>query len=90
MTIKELYYATVGERIQAIRNKDERIIYQAEALIAYIDELIDRKYCTMQDDARMIEELNKKLERNPEANARTNEALSYRMQVNRETKFKRG
>lgn len=90
MTVKELYYATVGERIQAIRNKDERTIYQAEALIAYIDELIDRKYCTMQDDARKIEELNKKLERNPAANARTNEALSYRMKVNRETKFKRG
>lgn len=90
MTIKELYFATMQERMFAKRNKDERTAYQAEALIAYIDELLDRKYCTMEDDARKISELNAKLERNPEANARTNEALAYRIQVNRETKFKRG
>jgi len=90
MTVKELYYATIGERIQAKRNKDERLVYQAEALIAYIDELIHRKYCAMEDDAKMIDDLNKKLEKNPEANARTNEALAYRIQLNKETKFKRG
>lgn len=88
MKIKELYYASIGEWVQAKKANDFVTMNQAESLVALIDELVFRQYCTLEDDSQKITELHHKLDMNKEAHHRTEKALAKRVRSNREGKFK--
>lgn len=88
MKIQELYYAAIQERISAKREGNQRDVSGAEALIAYIDELVKREFCTMEDETDVLDALRRKLDANIEASKRTDQALLQRMVFNRENMWK--